>query len=137
MIKEFVNAWNKNSDILREYIKTHKQEEYCKYKKLVKLIINLVINPESWCDFGNIRELDDGDYQGTLIYVFNRDHYQPGKNDYVTTYVYYGSCSGCDTLQSIHNYCYDELPNEQQVSDYMTLCLHIIQRCKFVGDGEE
>ena len=41
--------------------------------------------------------------------------------------VNYGSCSGCDTFQSIRMYS-DEPLTKQEVDDYMTLCLHIVQR---------
>ena len=48
---------------------------------------------------------------------------------------YYGSCSGCDTLLGINEY-EDGLPNEEQVKDYMTLCLHLIQKLKPLTDTE-
>jgi hypothetical protein len=41
------------------------------------------------------------------------------------TYVEYGSCSGCDTLQSIQDWS-NELPTEQQVKDFMALCRHLV-----------
>lgn len=137
MIKEFVNAWNKNKDKLREYFETHEQIEYVDYGKLVNLILDLVVNPE--IDYGewiNVRELDDGHYQGTLVFIFHRKTYQPSISDYAFTYVDYGSCSGCDTLQRIWSY-HHGLPSEQQVKDYMTLCLHIIQRCKLMYEQDE
>lgn len=148
MIKEFVQAWDKNKDKLREYIKTHKQEEYDDYVDLVKLLFDIVINPEisntpysderyfnKAFDTENIHEINDGDYQGSLIFLLHADWYQPDPGDYVYTSVYYGSCSGCDTLLAIN--CYGEdLPNEEQVNDYMTLCLHLLQHCH-VMDGTE
>ena len=47
----------------------------------------------------------------------------------------YGSCSGCDTLEGIRHYN-DDKPTEEQVRDYMTLALHIVQGMKRMGDGE-
>jgi hypothetical protein len=53
--------------------------------------------------------------------------YQP--DNYWATKVYYGSCSGCDTLQHILAYS-EESFNEQQINDLMTLSLHMLQRMK-------
>ena len=147
MIKEFVEAWEKNKDKLEEYLKTHKQEEYYSYKQLVKLLFDIVINPEidkheglfeltALYDTGNILTIDDGDYQGTLIFVLHENRYQPSVDEYVYTNVGYGSCSGCDTLQAIHCYSVGETPDETQLKDYMTLCLHLLQRCKRMSDDE-
>jgi hypothetical protein len=138
MVKEFVSAWDKNKNALEEFIKTHKQNEYDSYKTLVKLLFDIVINPEreSYEQYNteNIHVIDDGSYQGTLLFVIPVDRYQPGLNDYVFTGVYYGSCSYCDTLQGIHSYDYDKLPDHEQVADYMSLCLHLLQRCHTMND---
>lgn len=40
--------------------------------------------------------------------------------------MYYGSCTACDTLLSINEY-EEDIPSEQQVEDYMILCLHLLQ----------
>lgn len=142
MIKSFINSWEKNKSNLEEYIRTHKQVEYDSYRILVKLIFDLVINPDvdtyrdDIFDTDKIDVLDHGDYQGTLIFILHRDTYQPLVDDYIYTYVYYGSCSGCDTLQAIHHYDEDE-PDENQVEDYMTLCLHLVQHCKCMGEFME
>ena len=148
MIKEFVTAWDKNKDKLKEYIKTHDQDEYDSYKDLVKLLFDIVINPEAehWrdddnCRFwhrfdtNNIHEIDDGDYQGSLIFLLYGDSYQPSPSDYVYTSVYYGSCSGCDTLLGINDYV-GGLPSDEQVDDYMTLLLHLLQKCHCMNETE-
>ena len=41
------------------------------------------------------------------------------------TYVDYGSCSGCDTLQSIQSFSGDK-PTDSQLKDYMTLCKDLV-----------
>ena len=56
--------------------------------------------------------------------------------DYLITHTYYGSCSGCDTLQGINSYSC-ELPTEEQVKDYMTLALHLVQRMHRIKDTTE
>lgn len=141
MVKEFCLAWGKNKGELEEYFRTTKQGEYSDYEDLVKLLFDIVINPSiknsyKRFDTENILVIDDGDYQGTLVFVLHRDHCQPSIEDYVYTNVCYGSCSYCDTLQGIHGYEYG-LPDEQQVEDYMELCLHLLQRCNFMIDKTE
>ena len=143
MIKEFVNQWDKNKKVLEEYFRTHKQEEYNKYLKIVKLLIQYVLNKGLNDDCDEIKinpdtltEIDFGDYQGTLIYVFAEDTYQPSTNETFYTSVAYGSCSGCDTLQAIQEYGLEEFPNEEQVEDYMKLSLDILQKINRFKDYE-
>lgn len=141
MIKEFCLAWEKNKGELEEYFRTTNQGEYCDYERLVKLLFDIVIDPSIednyyWFDTENILVIDDGDYQGTQVFILHRNKYQPSVEDYVYTNVCYGSCSYCDTLQGIHGY-ESGLPDEQQVEDYMSLCLHLLQRCNFMVDKIE
>ena len=143
MIKEFVNQWDKNKKELEEYFRTHKQEEYNEYLKIVKLLIQYVLNKGLNDDWDEIKinpdtltEIDFGDYQGTLIYVFAEDTYQPSTNETFYTSVAYGSCSGCDTLQAIQGCDLEELPNEEQVEDYMKLSLDILQSINRFKDYE-
>jgi hypothetical protein len=77
----------------------------------------------------DITVIDNGDYQGTQIFIIPLDEYQPDISSYVYTHTYYGSCSGCDTLQGISTYDDDE-PSEEQIKDYMELALHLLQKCK-------
>lgn len=140
MIKEFCLAWEKNKDKLEEYFRTTKQDEYGNYEDLVKLLFDIVINPSIESDYyrfdtENILVIDDGDYQGTQVFILHRDQYQPSVEDYVYTNTYYGSCSYCDTLLGISG-CSDELPSESQVNDYMDLCLHLLQKCHYMIDEE-
>lgn len=106
------------------------------------MLFDIVINPEfgGWdnnkFDTKNILKIDDGDYQGTEIFILHKDVYQPDIEDYVYTNTHYGSCSGCDTLMGIYRYD-DGLPSELQVNDYMNLCLHLLQRCHYMSDKEE
>lgn len=138
MIKDLCLAWEANHEVLKEYFATHIQEEYCNsYESLLTKTFELVINPylksiSSWNIYSieDIHTIDDGDYQGTYIFLIPKDIYQPISTDYLVTYVGYGSCSGCDTLLGIHNYDTEGLPSKEQVEEYMTLCLHMIQHCK-------
>lgn len=145
MVKEFCLAWEKNKGELEEYFRTTKQCAYGNYEDLVRLIFDIIINPEikrglfgeyndHRFDTDNILVIDDGDYQGTQVFVLHQDRYQPSITSYVYTNVGYGSCSYCDTLQNIQDYKYNDLPDDEQVTDYMTLCLHLLQKCNFMVD---
>jgi hypothetical protein len=136
MIIEFVKAWDANKQKLSEYIASNEQGSYSNYKQIVKMLFEQVINPyltangETAFNLDSLHEIDDGDYQGTLLYMIPKDTYQSSYYEYVATFVGYCSRSGCDTLMGIS--CYDEgLPNECQVKEYMELCLHILQNCKY------
>lgn len=138
MVKEFCLAWEKNKGKLEEYFRTTHQSEYDSYELIVRRLFDIIINPSIENDYygfdtKNILVIDDGDYQGTQVFILHRNVYQPSVKDYVYTNTYYGSCSGCDTLQAIHRYeC--RLPDEQQVKDYMELCLHLLQKCNYMVD---
>lgn len=114
------------------------------YGGLLRLALSKMYS-EEWCDlndiyeapdFKKIHEIDDGNYQGTLLFLVPVRGYQP--STYWVFKVNYGSCSGCDTLEAIESADrYDEdcniLPlSEQQKKDYMTLILHMIQSAKVV-----
>lgn len=135
MINDFVQKWDKYKNDLEKYFRETNQDEYDEYSKIVKVLFENVINKD--IDYGeyNTEEMlviDDGDYQGTQIFILHRDVYQPGVEDYVYTNTYYGSCSGCDTLKSIQSW--GELPTEKQIKDYMELSLHLLQKCKFMSE---
>lgn len=86
-------------------------------------------------ELNSITVIDNGDYQGTQIFMISLDVYQPDPENYIYTHTYYGSCSGCDTLLGISRYG-DELPDENQVKEYMTLALHLLQKCTWLKEGE-
>lgn len=138
MIKEYVQYWDKNKNWLEKYFKTHDQSDYSDYLDLVKLLFEIVINPEEMpmraFDINKIHVIDDGDYQGTQIFIIPSDTCQPNVSEYVYTNTYYGFCSGCDTLMAMQS-C--GLPDEEQIKDYMVLCLHLLQSCAYMVDGEE
>lgn len=96
------------------------------YADIVKEVIRLLSTGETygWPDPESIHEIDDGHYQGTLLYVIAELGYQP--NNYWYVRVGYGSCSGCDTLEAIIDFSSDK-PSPQQINDYMTLALHIVE----------
>ena len=131
MIQMYIDRFQENKSRLSEYLKATPQSEYDTYKALLIKTIELCLQgDDDWfydsLDIGKITEIDNGDYQGTLLYLIPRSTYQPAEYDYVTTYVGYGSCSGCDTLLGISNYSWD-LPTDDQVNLYLILCLHMVE----------
>lgn len=134
MIKNIVQRWELNKTTIENGFKQSHPESYA---DIVKLVVSTVTSEDNYdednLDPDRIHAIDDGDYQGTLVYVIGAKGYQP--SDYWYVKVSYGSCSGCDTLQSIHNYS-DALPTDEQVKDYMTLALHIVQGIKKMGDDD-
>lgn len=133
MDKKIIENWENKKEKIREYFKNTRQEEYDTYEKIVKLLVKEIL-PEY--DSENITVIDDGKYQGTQIFIIPKDIYQPDIEDYLFTHNYYGSCSGCDTLLSISEYD-DGLPAEEQVNDYIQLCLNLIQKLKPLVTGED
>lgn len=131
MIENFVHAWDANKDSLANWLRQINQKELS-YKEILRALLVKVINPftgEKW-NIERIHTVDDGGYQGCQIFIVPKDSYQPLPYEYLTTYQDYGSCSGCDLLESIRYYD-GGLPSEEQVKEYMTLALHLLQRCKY------
>lgn len=138
MDKIIIERWDKYKGDLEHYFRTTRMEEYSDYKTIVAKIIELVLNGDKYAyplfnaDFTVI---DNGDYQGTQIFIIHEETYQPDECEYWVTHNDYGSCSGCDTLLGIIQDD-DDLPNEDQIKGLMTLSLHIIQRLKRLVEYE-
>lgn len=124
MIEAFTKAWFANQDAMREKFTAQHPEDY---KEVVRAVVEMLSTSIDGYDKPHprrIHEINDGDYQGTLVYVIGSWHYNTSLYWYVK--VDYGSCTHCDTLLSIRADS-DDPPNAQQVRDYMTLALHIVQ----------
>lgn len=133
--------WAENEKKLEEVIRKSTDHISWDYRDLIKLIVENILNRgysgygvynnKEW-DSEHIREIDDGDYQGTIIFVIHIKRYQPSEEEYLFTYVDYGSCSCCDTLQGIQaeGDLNSRLPSKTQVKDYMTLCRDMVVRMK-------
>lgn len=129
MIKYCKNKWNKNKELLIANLKSDNNLNECDYLYLVKKTVNTILNDNGVVTYSidNITEINNGDYQGTLLYVIPEETYQPSEYEYLMTYVSYGSCSGCDTLQSIQSLSCDTVPTEEQLREFTKLCMYIIQ----------
>lgn len=120
MLKYCKEMWSKNEELLKQALTFEKLNDLY-YEDLVKLTIKWVLNGGennfgNW-DYNNIKCIDDGDYQGTKLYLIPKNTYQPAEYEYLMTYVGYGSCSGCDTLEMIRG-C--------EVGEYIKLCKDIV-----------
>lgn len=145
MIQKFIDAWNKNNGILEEYFRITEQSDYASYEDLIKLVFDMVINPYLYlkynrCEYStnDIKVIDDGGCEGTQIFILHERISYPSIGDYIYTHTYYGTCSGCDALMAINDeYSSDGLPTEEQIKDYMTLCLHLVEKCHYLYCEEE
>lgn len=128
MIYYVLSRWDANKDTLEKELETKGYEwlERCEYKDLVKMVCDYILTPMNdgsyEIDSEHITEIDNGSYQGTLLYMIPFDTYQPNESEYLMTYVGYGSCCGCDTLQGIQA---DMNEDDLCINDFMTLCRDI------------
>ena len=103
-----------------------------KYKELVKLVFDIIVNSdeEEFSDnrlwTSHITQIDDGHYQGTLLFTIPFDTYQPEEYEYLMTYIGYGSCSGCDAMQHAY-YSHDDEDIEGKVDDIMKICRNLVE----------
>jgi hypothetical protein len=131
MIAEFVERWEAKKDSVRAAFAAKKPTEYI---DIVREVVR-VIGGDYDCgspSVDRIVKIDDGDYQGTLVFVIGAGGCQPSEYWYVK--VFYGSCSVCDTLERINSDSYDEIYTEGQLNDWMTLALHVLQGIKAMDE---
>ena len=134
MIKYALKKWDENKDVLRNTIQqTEKDKRYFwDYNDIVKLVCRYIFNEnvtdkDPMINVDGITMIDNGDYQGTLIFMLPFDTDQPAEYEYLMTYVGYGSCSGCDTLQRIQADDEDDDETEKDLVDsYLSICKDIV-----------
>ena len=118
MIKIMKDRWDTNKDRLQTILTENVEElKHCGYEYLVKTTFGAIL-----CDListNAITMIDDGDYQGTLLFLIPFNTYQPSAYEYLMTHVYYGSCSGCDALQSAQMHDDNHF---RLVNDIMDIC---------------
>ena len=121
-IERFDNKRNEIKEHLAFLLDTCKYD--IDYSDIVRIVIDAIHEDYGDPNPNAISEIDDGDYQGTLLFVIPEDIYQP--YDYWYVRVAYGSCSVCDTLQGV----LDSHNREKQLDGLFTLALHIFQGLK-------
>lgn len=136
MIKELVERWHNGGE--KKFFNDAKEWAYNDSSPYYDELVNSVIKSIETDDYEDysldpmkIHVIDDGDYQGTRLYVIAEKGYQP--STYYTVFVDYGSCSGCDALEHV-NYMDDK---KQKVKDYMLMGLHILQSIKQIGRTDD
>lgn len=117
----------------------HKGLDEITYSELVKIVVNVILNDgeelenidrDKW-NFDRITGIDDGDYQGTILWLIPRRTYQPSEYEYLITFVNYGSCSGCDTLLDIQsNIPFDGTKPDSVINEFMQLCKDLVCNMK-------
>ena len=127
MLAEFTTPFIENKD---NYLERLAAEGYPSYERLLELALEIISEVAEF-GYGDapdpalIHPIDDGDYQGTKVFVVGSKGYQPDK--YWVTTVGYGSCSGCDALENAWGYG----DNDDYEAIY-TLVLHMLQRMRVV-----
>lgn len=141
MIEEFTKRWFDRNHMVRAMFEFKMPSSY---SDIVTAVVSMLHDEDKYgsIDPERIHEIDDGDYQGTLVYVIAASGYQPDEYWYVK--VGYGSCSGCDTLENIlsgnwghENEAEAQAWKKDAIDQLMTLALHIVQGLKKMGDADD
>lgn len=131
MLKIMKDCWYRNSDKLRtalmeKYGEGDEWDIYCSYEDLVKLTFSTIYNSDEQVldklDLDKITSIDDGNYQGTIMFVVPFDTYQPSCYEYLMTYIGYGSCSYCDALQG----AFQVEKGDERITSLMSICEALI-----------
>jgi len=127
MIQKFVDQFIQNKIELRELFKKLVETgESIDYACLMQKVIEFS-DVDNEMDDRHITEINDGDYQGTLLYLIPEEGYQPDRYWFVK--IGYGSCSGCDALEG----ALSGRNIKEKLDDLMSLALHIVQGLKELG----
>ena len=130
MIVQFIERFQEISlDLLEQFCQNEPESYEDIFKQTIKMMFensedSYTCNSET-PDYERITVIDDGDYQGTLVFVVASKSYQP--SDYWVSSVDYGSCSGCDTFQAYSTY--GDNP-EESAPHMLTMALHMIEAMK-------
>ena len=124
MITEYVDRFQEIKQELLEYFS---KEEPSSYEAILEKTLEFMFPNKDYGDpdYSNIHIIDDGDYQGTLIFVIPEYGYQPYK--YWSVKVAYGSCSGCDTYRAYSTWGEDP---QESAPHMLTMAMHMIQSIK-------
>lgn len=134
MIKKFVDAWFRNQHLLKERLRKEHPEDY---PAIVKVVVEALDDDgydpwEAKLDHKRIATFGGEDYQGDYLFIIQ----QQNSETWYSLLISYGSCSGCDTLERIKSDGpSDAAPDEDQINQYMLLCLHIVQGIREISEG--
>ncbi len=127
MIKFALNRWTDNNKKLREVIANTpvKERKSWFYADLVYLVATTVYEFEL-PDVSSIRYGGECNYQGTLVFLIPMDDSPSTEREWLMSYVGYGSCTVCDTLQNIQCDDGDSNFGIDAVDEYMNICRDIV-----------
>src|SRR4051812_7766665 len=100
MVTEFAEYWPAIEESLTDKFSKKAPGSYDEILESMIVTLHSAME-DNWRDCPDperITRIDHGDYQGTTVWVIAETGYQP--STYYVTKNYYGSCSGCDTLQA-------------------------------------
>ena len=99
MIKYCINRWNEKYDEFKKYLLRQNYHflENCEYLDLLKTVFDKVLNGDNlhW-KLEYITSPNNFDYSGEEVFLIPADAEKVGQT--LVTYVFYGSCAGCDVL---------------------------------------
>lgn len=89
MLKYCRDKWYENKDKLEKALREANNLNECEYKELVVMVVKHILNPGeddyNTYDSKNITVIDNGDYQGTQLFIIPMDTYQPDEYEYILT----------------------------------------------------
>lgn len=129
MIKEFSDLWNLKSKDLEQKIKNTDRHDLDEYEKLFKIMLDVFEYK-----YYDLHIIDDGSYSGTLVFIFTNSDYEPYIENYLFSYIDYGSCSVCDALCSAFAY---KSNDNIDYSSIMNICLTMLQNINYFTKGRE
>lgn len=127
MIKFCLNKWDDNNKKLREVIANTPVEtrKNWDYRDLVYLVATTVYEFDLPI-VNNIVYGGDCNYQGTLVFLIPMNDGSDTEREWLMSYIGYGSCTVCDTLQSIQSDDGESDSDIDAVDEYMNLCRDIV-----------
>lgn len=125
MIGRFVRAFEEARPALAE---KWKAEPPGSYEDIVAGTIATVRSKVSGREIPaeKVHAIDDGEYQGTLLFLVPQETYQPCTYWYV--FVSYGSCSGCDTMEWIGTQ-----EEKERTEHFLTLAYDVVRGLKRIS----
>lgn len=130
MNKYCIEKWEKNKHHLRNAIREIVDFEEMDYAQLLQLCIKYILNigaEEQDRYKEQVTCIEIGGYSGDYVFVISPENEYQGVDGVLMSYVEYGSCSGCDMMESIIMEVYNKQGvTEQIIDDLMMLCQHMI-----------
>lgn len=122
-----VDKWHKNKCHLQNALMklTKEQKRSLYYDGLMELCVKYILNIDAdadkqYCE--KVTSVSTGGYSGSILFVIMPKEYD-GIGKALVSYAEYGSCSLCDSLESIFA---DDENEEKTVNDLVALCKDLV-----------